>query len=396
MSEHARWLLPEGIEESLPPEAARIEKIRRELLDLYRSWGYELVMTPLIEYLESLLIGAGRELDLETFKLTDQLNGRLMGVRADITPQVARIDAHRLARETPTRLCYLARVLRTRPQGPGGTRSPLQVGVELYGHAGIDSDVEVIRLMLATLDVCAIERVHLDLGHLAIFRELVRRSGLDRDTEDTLFDMLQRKAIPEIRTLLAERRLPQPQRQWFLALAELNGDAEVLSEARAVLAGAGEAVSQALDELAAASARIARWHPRVELRFDLAELRGYRYHTGLVYAAYVPGRGAEIARGGRYDGIGAAFGRARPATGFSADLESLIRLGAGSDEQTPPAVFAPATDDPELERIIAALRAQGRVVVRELAGQQADARRMGCAEYLKWADNQWVIARTEA
>ena len=387
----ARWLLPEGIEESLPTDAARIEQLRRALLDLYRSWGYELVMTPLIEYLDSLLTGTGSELDLETFKLTDQLNGRLMGVRADITPQVARIDSHRLRRDVPVRLCYLARVLRTRPQGPGGTRSPLQVGAELYGHSGVDSDVEIIRLMLATLEVCGVERVHVDLGHLDIFRELVVATGLDAAVEADLFDMLQRKAVPEIEALLAACDLPALQRAWFLALPELNGDDEVLDAARERLSTAGEAVAAALDYLAQTAAAIRRALPSVELRFDLAELRGYRYHSGIVYAAYVPGRGAEIARGGRYDGIGEVFGRARPATGFSADLESLMLVGREVEAVSVPSIFAPAADDVALDMRVDELRAQGRVVLRGLRGQTGDAQAMGCGEQLVPRDGQWVI-----
>lgn len=386
----ARWLLPEGIEESLPADAARIERLRRTLLDLYRSWGYELVMTPLIEYLDSLLTGTGSELDLETFKLTDQLNGRLMGVRADITPQVARIDAHRLRRDVPVRLCYLARVLRTRPEGPGGTRSPLQVGAELYGHSGMDSDVEIIRLMLDTLKACGIERAHIDLGHLDIFRQLVAVAGLDAAAESDLFDMLQRKAVPEIEVLLAGRDLSAVQRAWFLALPELNGDVDVLEIARAQLAGAGDVVLGALDYLAETAAAIRRAVPSVELRFDLAELRGYRYHTGIVHAAYVPGRGAEIARGGRYDGIGAVFGRARPATGFSADLESLMVVGDCANAPATTRIFAPPAEDAALDRRIAELRAEGHVVLRGLQGQSGDAKAMDCTEQLVLDNGQWI------
>lgn len=389
----ARWLLPEGIEESLPDEAARIEHLRRALLDLYRSWGYELVMTPLIEYLDSLLTGTGSELDLETFKLTDQLNGRLMGVRADITPQVARIDAHRLRRDVPARLCYLARVLRTRPQGPGGTRSPLQVGAELYGHSGVDSDVEIIRLMLATLNICGVEQVHVDVGHQDIFRHLIAVSGLNAEDEAELFDMLQRKAVPEIGELLAARELSDAQRARFLALPELNGDVDVLSAARERLAGAG--VEPALDYLAETAAAIGRAAPDVELRFDLAELRGYHYHSGLVYAAYVPGQGGEIARGGRYDGIGEVFGRARPATGFSADLESLMLVGHEPNTAKEPHIFAPSSDDQLLELRVSELRAQGRVVLRGLRGQIGDARAMGCAEQLCLREGQWIITEVD-
>ncbi|AOV16551.1 ATP phosphoribosyltransferase regulatory subunit [Acidihalobacter aeolianus] len=385
------WLLPEGIEETLPQAAARLEGVRRELLDLYRAWGYELVIPPLIEYLESLLTGAGRELDLETFKLTDQLNGRLMGVRADITPQVARIDAHRLRREGPARLCYMARVLRTRPQGQGGTRSPLQVGAELYGHAGADSDIEILRLMLATLAICGVERVHVDLGHIDIFRCLVQAAQLSAEDEATVFGLLQRKAVSEMSETLATGGMNETHRRRFLDLAVLHGDAEVLPRARERFAGVDPRIDAALDYLEEVAATIRIAAPEVELCFDLGELRGYHYHSGLVYAAYVPGRGRELARGGRYDGIGEAFGRARPATGFSADLEDLLEAGALAADSVESRVFAPADTDAALEETIRALRAEGNIVVRALRGQQEDARTMGCDRMLVRRGNQWLL-----
>lgn len=385
------WLLPEGIEETLPQAAARLEGVRRELLDLYRAWGYELVIPPLIEYLESLLTGAGRELDLETFKLTDQLNGRLMGVRADITPQVARIDAHRLRREGPVRLCYMARVLRTRPQGQGGTRSPLQVGAELYGHAGADSDIEILRLMLATLAVCGVERVHVDLGHIDIFRCLVQAAQLSAEDEATVFGLLQRKAVSEMAETLAAGGMDETHRRRFLDLAELHGDAEVLPRARERFAGVDSRIDAALDYLEEVAGAIRIAAPQVELCFDLGELRGYHYHSGLVYAAYVPGRGRELARGGRYDGIGEAFGRARPATGFSADLEDLLEAGMLAEGRPETRVFAPADTDAALEESIRALRAEGSIVVRALRGQQEDARTMGCDRMLVRRGDQWLL-----
>ncbi|OBS08808.1 ATP phosphoribosyltransferase regulatory subunit [Acidihalobacter prosperus] len=391
MKDPAYWLLPEGIEETLPPAAARLENVRRELLDLYRVWGYELVIPPLIEYLESLLTGAGRELDLETFKLTDQLNGRLMGVRADITPQVARIDAHRLRREGPTRLCYMARVLRTRPQGQGGTRSPLQVGAELYGHAGPDSDIEIIRLMLATLQVCGVGQIHLDLGHIDIFRCLIEAAGMDADAEAELFELLQRKAATEMAERLRAGGLNGLHRQRFLDLVGLNGGLEVLAEARSRYAGVDARIDAALDYLDQVADVIAREAPQVELCFDLGELRGYHYHSGLVYAAYVPGRGQELARGGRYDGIGKAFGRARPATGFSADLESLLEVGAREEPSQTGRIYAPAQGDEALSRRIRQLRDEGRIVVRALSGQEDDASAMGCDQMLVRHGDQWLL-----
>jgi ATP phosphoribosyltransferase regulatory subunit len=302
MTDTNRWLLPEGIEEALPPLAERLETCRRQLLDLYHSWGYELVMPPLIEYLESLLTGTGHDLDLQTFKLTDQLNGRLMGVRADMTPQVARIDAHSLKRDVPTRLCYMGTVLHTRPDGFAGSRSPLQVGAELYGHGGSDGDVEMIRLMLETFRVSGVQGVFLDLGHVGIYRCLAADAGLPADSETQLFDMLQRKALPEIREFLGGLDMAGEARGRLLALGELNGGAEVLDQAREALAGAGKAVFRALDVLSGIAAAVQRRHPEVALHVDLAELRGFHYHTGAVFAAYVAGHGQELARGGRYVG----------------------------------------------------------------------------------------------
>jgi ATP phosphoribosyltransferase regulatory subunit len=267
-----RWLLPEGIEELLPAEASRLEALRRRLLDLYATWGYAQVMPPFIEYLESLLVGSGSDLDLETFKLTDQLTGRLMGVRADMTQQVARIDAHRLQHEAPTRLCYLGTVLRARPDGPGGSRSPLQVGAELYGHAGIESDAEVVALMIETLEACGIRDVHLDLGHVGIFRGLTAAAGLDELREAELFEMLQRKARAELEAAVAD--MPQEHASRLLALVDLNGGDEVLDAARERLAGATAEVDAALASLAGVAEVLRRERPELVLHFDLA--RGVR------------------------------------------------------------------------------------------------------------------------
>src|SRR5512138_550080 len=251
MLQNDRWLLPEGIEEVLPPQAEQLEVLRRRLLDLFHVWGYELVIPPLIEYLESLLTGTGNDLDLQTFKLTDQITGRLMGVRADMTPQVARIDAHQLKRDVPSRLCYLGTVLHTRPQGHGATRSPLQVGAELYGHSGIESDIEVLRLMLETLRCVGLGKLHLDLGHVGIYRGFLRQLNVDKADEALLFDALQRKAGAEITEWLSRVDLPAAYRTMIASLADLHGDASVLVEARRVLAGAGAEVQVALDNLEA-------------------------------------------------------------------------------------------------------------------------------------------------
>jgi ATP phosphoribosyltransferase regulatory subunit len=392
MTDTNRWLLPEGIEEALPPLAERLETCRRQLLDLYHSWGYELVMPPLIEYLESLLTGTGHDLDLQTFKLTDQLNGRLMGVRADMTPQVARIDAHSLKRDVPTRLCYMGTVLHTRPDGFAGSRSPLQVGAELYGHGGSDGDVEMIRLMLETFRVCGVQGVFLDLGHVGIYRCLAAEAGLPADSETQLFDMLQRKALPEIREFLGGLDMAEPARARLLALGKLNGGAEVLDQAREALAGAGEAVFRALDVLSGIAAAVQRRHPEVALHVDLAELRGFHYHTGAVFAAYVAGHGQELARGGRYDDIGRVFGRARPATGFSTDLKTLVRLSAEPLALAPRGIFAPPGGDDALDEAVQALRARGERVIQGLEGQENDALRMGCDRVLRRdSNNLWTV-----
>lgn len=290
MKETDRWLLPEGIEEALPPQARQLEALRRRLLDMYDCWGYELVMPPFIEYLESLLTGTGHDLDLKTFKLTDQLTGRLMGVRADMTPQVARIDAHHLKSKTPTRLCYLGTVLHTRPSGFGSSRSPLQVGAELYGHAGVESDIEIFALMVETLRACGVEQSFFDLGHVGIYRGLASEAGLNSTQEDELFDVLQRKSRPDMLELFTKWSLDKKFSDKFLGLSELNGDASVLAEAKKRLKGSDKSVLAALDYLQQMANMIAQRLEGVAVHFDLAELRGYNYHTGAVFAAFVPGQ----------------------------------------------------------------------------------------------------------
>lgn len=392
MDKTDRWLLPQGIEEVLPAQAARLEALRRKLLDIYASWGYELVMPPFIEYLESLLIGTGNDLDLQTFKLTDQLTGRLMGVRADMTPQVARIDAHHLKRETPTRLCYLGTVLHARPDGFAGSRSPLQVGVELYGHSGIESDVEVLILMVETLTATGIEQPYIDLGHVGIFRALAQQAELSAEQEIELFAALQRKAKAEIAELLASWSLNKKVAAMFSALPDLNGNADGLPEARKMLKGASKTVVAALDYLQQVINLAKRRLPNVILHYDLAELRGYHYHTGVVFSAFVPGEGQAIAQGGRYDDIGQVFGRARPATGFSTDLKTLLALTA-SDAVVPLGIFAPSECDSQLEDKVKALRTQGERIITALPGQQGDTQAMNCDRQLVLRDGQWQVEK---
>jgi ATP phosphoribosyltransferase regulatory subunit len=364
-----RWLLPAGIDEVLPERAAELERLRRRLLDLYHAWGYALVIPPFIDYLESLLTGTGRDLDLQTFKLTDQLSGRLLGVRADMTPQVARIDAHHLRREGPTRLCYLGTVLHTRTDGFAGTRSPLQIGAEVYGHDGPASDVEVLRLLVRTLETAGIESPYLDLGHVGIYRGLIEQAGIARGDELRLFDALQRKAGSEIEVIIAETGVAGAVGDMLLALVELNGE-DALTRASVALRAADARVLSALDRLKQVAEELSRWLPGLPVHFDLAELRGYTYKTGVVFAAFAPGWGLEIARGGRYDDIGRVFGRARPAVGFSSDLKGLIALStppAASPASVP--VLAPWDADPDLQRLVEQLRGQGRQIIHELPGQ---------------------------
>ena len=387
-----RWLLPAGIEEILPPQAQVMEGLRRDLLDLYRTWGYELVIPPFIDFLESLLTGTGHDLDLQTFKLTDQQSGRMLGVRADMTPQVARIDAHHLRRDLPTRLCYLGTVLHPRSDGFAGTRSPFQIGAEIYGHAGAESDVEIIRLVMLTLALAGIENAYLDVGHVGIYRGLARQAGLDLTGEMALFDALQRKALPEIEDLISRQGVHGEPANMLLSLAELNGE-DALARAEAVLRSADANVKAALAYVRRVAEELRRWLPDVPVHFDLAELRGYHYKTGVVFAAFVPGWGQEIARGGRYDDIGRVFGRARPAVGFSTDLKGLLRLGAGREarHQEADAVFAPWSADAGLQKAIARLRREGRRVVTELPGQAAGARELGCAEMLIHKEGSWTV-----
>jgi ATP phosphoribosyltransferase regulatory subunit len=386
-----RWILPEGIDEMLPPQSGALERLRRDLLDLYDRWGYELVIPPFVEFLDSLLTGTGSDLDLQTFKLTDQMSGRLMGVRADITPQAARIDARQLGWEGPTRLCYLGTVLHTRGDGFAGSRSPLQIGAEIYGHAGPESDVEILSLMLRSLEMAGIDELSLDLGHVGIFRGLSRQAGLAADQERALFDALQRKAIPEIEELVGRFRIDPAIARMLETLAELNGD-QALSEARRRLADANSEVRGALDYLQRTAELVAAWLPDTPVHFDLAELRGYHFHTGVVFAAFVPGLGQEIARGGRYDHIGEVFGRARPATGFSTDLKTLLRLGNRPQAEPAPRVFAPWSPDPALRHRIEDLRGQGLRVVRGLPGQAQGAAEMGCNRVLVQRGGDWELA----
>ena len=393
MTNADRWLLPEGVEEILPAEALKLEFLRRQLLDLYASWGYQLVIPPLIEYLDSLLVGSSHDLDLHTFKITDQLSGRMMGIRADITPQVARIDAHSLNRQGPVRLCYADNVLHTKPRGLLSSRVPFRVGAELYGHSGEECDIELIALMYQTLAAAEVSNIHLVLGHVGIFRTLVNSAKLDAATERELFEALQRKAYAEIDAILQRAVKDQTLRDLLYQLSRLSGDEDTLDEAIAVFAKAPANVRREIDELATIARGVKQRVPDAVLCFDLCELRGYEYHTGIVFAAYTPALGRAVAKGGRYDDIGEVFGRPRPASGFDCDLQTLVRL-SNKSFSFPKTILAPASAEPGLLALIEQLRRDGEVVIGDLGkdgSEQAVLEEMNCDRRIVRKGKDWIV-----
>jgi ATP phosphoribosyltransferase regulatory subunit len=379
------WLLPENLEDILPPQARRIDGMRARLLELFRVHGYELVIPPMLEYLESLLTGTGHDLDLRTFKLVDQLSGRMMGVRADITPQVARIDAHLLNRRGVTRLCYAGSVLLTRPRGLDSTREPLQIGAEIYGHSGIESDLEIQQLLAESLAACGVSGARLDIGHVAVFRTICGRGGIGAELESELYEALQGKDLPALRT--ATKSLPKTTRDALLALPELYGDGAVLELARRTLPRYPE-IARALRDLKTLSRG-----GRIPVSIDLADLRGYHYHSGVVFAAYAPGVANAIALGGRYDEVGKAFGRARPATGFSMDLRDLAR--AAPEGNGALAIRAPHSSDAGLAAAVRKLREAGEIVVVRLPGHAAEPLAPGCDRELVKRGGKWVVKKVK-
>lgn len=320
-------MLPDGMEESLPAAAWRAEALRRRLLDHYRAARYELILPPFVEHLDSLLTGVGADLDGLTFKLTDPSSGRLLGLRSDMTPQAARIAARHFADQKVVRLCYLGTVLRTRPDALGGPRSPRQVGCELFGEPALSGDLEVLRLMLDTLHLAGVADVHLDLGHVGVYRAVTAGLALEPEDEAALFDLLQRKSAPELAGFAAGKGITASAQAALATLMTLHGDVTVLQRAEDRLSSFGAGVAEAVASLRQVIALLHSADASLPVHLDLAELRGARYHTGLVFAAFVPGHGRELARGGRYDGVGGEFGLSRPATGFSADVNELLRLG---------------------------------------------------------------------
>ncbi|WP_320827154.1 ATP phosphoribosyltransferase regulatory subunit [Reinekea sp.] len=384
-----RWLLPDGIEEILPPQAARIETLRRALLDEYRAWGYDLLQPPSAEYLESLLTGVGHDLDLLTFKITDQRSGRLMGLSADRTQQVARMDAHSIPKRGVARYCYCSEVLHTNATHLLSSRSPMQIGAELYGYSGLDSEVEIVSLMLSSLKTAGLEQITVDLGHVGIYRALVAETSLTATEQAELYSLLRRRALPELRHWLARVEMADGHKAIFLKLPDMAGSLADLELWVEEFAQAPPAVLSALEILRAIAVAIRSAFPEVRIHFDLAELRDFSYHTGLVFSAFVPGFGQPVARGGRYDHTGEVFGRSRPATGFSSDLKILAALAVSNWAETP-GILAPAGRGPALAAAIQALRAQGERVI-QLFNEQPEIDELGCDRVLVQDNGQWNV-----
>ena len=383
------WLLPEYIEDVLPAEAARIESLRRQLLDLFKVHGYQYVIPPMLEYLESLITGTGHDLDLATFKVVDQLTGRLMGVRADITPQAARIDAHMLNQQGVSRLCYAGTVLRTKPDGLARTREPLQLGAELFGHAGIESDIEIQRLMIKALQVMGLSNLHIDFSHVAIFESLIQSASIQPALEQELYAALQSKDKSAVAYLASD--LDATIQHALIALTDLNGSATILDKAESVLPKL-PAIAKAVADLRAIAANLSDLN--VQVGFDLSELRGYHYHSGMVFAAYAQGYAGPLALGGRYDEVGEAFGRARPATGFSLDLRGVVT--ALTPAILPKAILAPAGCNKDLLSEIEALRNEGLVVIQALPNTTSNAKELNCDSQLVLRDGKWLVENLQS
>jgi len=378
------WLLPEFIEDVLPAEAARIESLRRQLLDLFQVHGYQYVIPPMLEYMESLITGTGYDLDLATFKVVDQLTGRLMGVRADTTPQAARIDAHILNHQGVSRLCYAGTVLRTNPDGLARTREPMQLGAELFGHAGIESDIEIQGLMIKALQLLGLKELHIDFSHVGIFESLINDANIEAGLEQALYTALQSKDKADLKKLTLS--LDADTRAALLNLVDLNGDVSVLTLAANVLPKT-PVITEALKNLKTIADTLTDLN--IHIGFDLSELRGYHYHSGIVFAAYAHGYAGPIALGGRYDEVGKAFGRARPATGFSLDLRGAVLALKPSNLQK--AILAPANNSDTLTAKIAALRGQGEIVIQALPNSPVFSEELNCDRALAEENNEWRI-----
>jgi ATP phosphoribosyltransferase regulatory subunit len=382
-----RWLLPENIADILPSEARKIEDLRRILLDRFQAYGYELVMPPMLEYLDSLLTGSGQDLNLKTFKLVDQISGRTLGLRADMTPQVARIDAHLLNRQGVTRLCYAGSILHTRAAAGSSSREQLQLGAEIYGHAGWEADLEIQALLNDVLNLSQVGEITLDMSHAGLLTAILGDFSPKPDSLDALYSALQTKDLPGLNQVLLD--WPSEVKSAVLALANLSGSPKkVLEQARQNLPKTAT-VKAALDELERLCAAVANLPNSPQLNLDLSDLKGYQYHSGVMFAAYVEGLPVAIARGGRYDMVGKAFGRSRPATGFSLDIMTLARISKKDSRKT--AILAPWSNDSALSQEIAQLRAQGQVVIQLLPGHEQDGDEFHCDRELVNQKGAWVI-----
>ena len=377
------WTLPEHIEDLLPADARKLERLRRVALDLFACHGFELVMPPLLEYVESLLSGTGHDMDLATFKLVDQLSGRTMGIRADTTPQVARIDAHLLNRQGVTRLCYAGSVLHTLPAGLGKSRQPFQAGAEMYGHAGMEADLEIQQLMMDVLHLLGVAEVQLDIGHPAIFRSLINSANVSADVAEQAFLATEAKDLPALKSLEAKLGAAYPA---IAALPTLYGDASTLIRATEILPRQAE-ISRSLAQLQAIEKHFSK--QGISVSVDLGELGGFNYESGITFAAFAVGAPDAVARGGRYDEVGKAFGRARPATGFSMDLKALLPLVP--DVPVGHAILAPAEADVAARAEMAKLRAAGETVVANLSGHDAHLHELGCDRQLALVAGRWTV-----
>jgi len=389
-----RWLLPDGVQETLPPDALAVEMLRHDILQIFNRWGYDLVMPAMIEYRDSLLTGTAHSLDTRTFALVDQLSGKQMGVRSDMTPQVTRIDAHLLADDARhhrvSRLCYCGHLLHAVGDAMTSSRTPLQIGAEIFGSDSISADVEVVSLMVATLHAVGLHNISIDIGHVGIFRNLVKNTPLDWEQENRLFDMLQRKSIPDLKAYLQDLSLDDRLSEQLCQLALLNGDISVIDKARKIYHDVGDELTVVLDDIYKVVQSLQQKYPDTPINCDLAELRGYSYHTGLVFTAFLPGQGSEIARGGRYDDVGEVFGNARPATGFSADLLNLYQL-CGARGEFEAGILVPDEDDAALAELIQQLRADGERVVVDLTRGKSSAADQQCDRQVVQSNGTWSI-----
>jgi len=379
------WILPDGINEILAPNGWKVETLRRQILDMYQTWGYDLVMPPIVEHLDSLLTGSGRQLDLQTFKITDLVSGRLIGLRADITPQIARIDASQ-NHENPARYCYIGTVVHTKASDFNGVRDPLQIGVELFGHNGLESDLEVITLMLTTLAMTGINNITLDIGHVGIVKSLLADSVLTQTTKDQLFNAISRKSLQEIEMICDEYKITS--KAHIIKLIECNGDKTAIKACLALFDG-NDLIKEKIQHLLHLEKQLSKAFPQINTVFDLAELKGYQYHTGVIFSAYVEGKGKAIARGGRYDEIGKEFGKYRAATGFSTDLKSIIDF-SGNDRK-PKTVLAPNVQDEQLVQFILKLREKNNKVIQSFNAEPSSSEKVKCSHSIQLINNQWQL-----